>query len=93
MKVFTGDRDPRVSAKTQREWVKDCLAACAEAAEAHGVTVVAENHSSICFTPAELLDLVGEIGSDACKVCLDAYNCAKFTGGEAVYEAAEALAG
>ena len=29
---------PRVIAETHREWDKDCLTACAEAAEAHGAT-------------------------------------------------------
>ncbi len=92
VKLFTGDADPRVDAAVQREWVREALLECAETAEACDVTIVVENHSDVCFAPADLISLVGDVGHARCRLCPDAYNCAKFVGGEVVYDAALAMA-
>ncbi len=91
VKLFTGDRDSRVDAAAQREWVREALLACAETAQACGVTIVVENHSDVCFAPAELVSLIDDVGHERCRLCPDPYNCAKFVGGEIVYDAARAL--
>jgi sugar phosphate isomerase/epimerase len=93
LRLYTGDRDPRVAEQAQRAWVQECLVECARVAEAHGITLVVENHSSICLDYPDLLTLVHAVGSRHCRVCPDAYNASKFTGGERVYETAEALVG
>jgi sugar phosphate isomerase/epimerase len=93
VRLYTGDRHERAEAEAQRGWVKECLLECAQAAEACGVTLAIENHSSVCFDYSELLALVKGIDNRHCRVCLDAYNACKFTGGEGVYQAAEALVG
>ncbi len=67
------------------------LAECAESAQAYGVTVVPENHSSVCFTYQELLSLVKDVGHPRCRACPDVYNFSKHTGEDVVYEAARAL--
>ncbi len=91
VKTFTGDLDPRADEAAQRGWVRDALAECAESAQAYGVTVVPENHSSVCFTYQELLSLVKDVGHPRCRACPDVYNFSKHTGEDVVYEAARAL--
>ena len=91
VKLFTGDRDPRVEEAAQRGWVRECLVECALAAQAHGVTILPENHSTVCFDYPELLALVKGVGQESCRACPDVYNFSKHIGAEVVYEAARAL--
>lgn len=91
LKIFTGDRDESVPYETQRAWLVDSLRRLADTAYAYGVTVLVENHSTVCFTYPEIKQLVLEVNSPAVRLCPDVYNFSKLKAEPVVYEAAKEL--
>lgn len=91
LKIFTGDRDESVSYGQQRTWLAGILRRLAVTAEAYGVIILVENHSTICFSWEELKDLVLDINHPFLRICPDVYNFSKYKAEEVVYQAAREL--
>lgn len=78
VRVFTGWQKEGIPYETQMEWVYEGLNAIARQAEAMDVTLVLENHNSVCLGADEILAMFDRINSPRLFTCPDVFNYKKF---------------
>jgi len=74
VRVATSDVQPKATYDQQVQWVTDGLKECADYAEKRNITLALENHSSVCASADELIELIEKVNSKSLKICLDPYN-------------------
>lgn len=79
VRVFTGWKKDGIPYDTQMEWVYEGLHAIARQAEAMDITLVLENHNTVCLEAGEILNMLERIHSPQLFTCPDVFNYKKFT--------------
>jgi sugar phosphate isomerase/epimerase len=90
VRVFTAYESSDVPAGTTWNRVVSCLRECCDRAAAFGVTIAIQNHHDMAVHSDALLELLGDVGRENCRLGFDAWSPA--LRGEDLYKTALRMA-